>query len=171
MGALSNGEWEAERDAPPNAAEGVSSDGAGAALPGTAGGQLPGGAAGRADTDDGGSAIRSGGKLHSGGSAVSSGGGSGEDSLPVIERVRRRVAALDGIEGQPLADHAAQYDEVHVELQSALTEIDGQAGGGSGSGSGPGGQAGGEGASEPAEQASSQSAGRTSRESSLQSGG
>lgn len=48
--------------------------------------------------------------------------------LPVAERVRRRVAALDGIADLPLSEHAQRYDEVHAELQAALTEIDGESG-------------------------------------------
>jgi hypothetical protein len=48
---------------------------------------------------------------------------------PVEERVRQQVASLVGIENRPLAEHAQRYDEVHVELQAALTEIDGESGG------------------------------------------
>jgi hypothetical protein len=47
---------------------------------------------------------------------------------PVEERVRRQVAALDGIADRPLSEHAQRYDEVHAELQAALTEIDGESG-------------------------------------------
>jgi hypothetical protein len=47
---------------------------------------------------------------------------------PVEERVRRHVAALDGIADLPLSEHAQRYDEVHAELQAALTEIDGESG-------------------------------------------
>jgi hypothetical protein len=50
--------------------------------------------------------------------------------LPGEEQVRRQVSALlDGIENRPLAEHAQRYDEVHTELQVALTEIDGVRGG------------------------------------------
>jgi hypothetical protein len=45
---------------------------------------------------------------------------------PVAERVRRQVAALDGLAALPLSEHARRYDEVHAELQAALTEIDGE---------------------------------------------
>jgi len=48
---------------------------------------------------------------------------------PVEERVRQQVATLVGIENRPLAEHAQRYDEVHAELQAALTEIDGESGG------------------------------------------
>ena len=48
---------------------------------------------------------------------------------PVEERVRQQVASLSGIENRPLAEHAQRYDEVHAELQAALTEIDGESGG------------------------------------------
>ena len=48
---------------------------------------------------------------------------------PVEERVRQQVARLDGIEALPPAEHAQRYDEVHAELQAALTEIDGEGGG------------------------------------------
>jgi hypothetical protein len=46
--------------------------------------------------------------------------------LPVAERVRRQVATLDGLAALPLSEHAQRYDEVHAELQAALTEIDGE---------------------------------------------
>jgi hypothetical protein len=45
---------------------------------------------------------------------------------PVAERVRRQVATLDGLAALPLSEHAQRYDEVHAELQAALTEIDGE---------------------------------------------
>jgi hypothetical protein len=51
------------------------------------------------------------------------------EDASVEERVRYHVAGLDGIERRPLAEHAQRYDEVHVELQAALTEIDGESGG------------------------------------------
>ena len=46
--------------------------------------------------------------------------------LPVAERVRRQAGALDGLADLPLSEHARRYDEVHAELQAALTEIDGE---------------------------------------------
>ncbi len=49
--------------------------------------------------------------------------------VPAEERVRRQVAALDGIDERPLAEHAERYDQVHAQLQAALTGIDGGAGG------------------------------------------
>ncbi|HEY3090824.1 MAG TPA: hypothetical protein VGJ59_22470 [Jatrophihabitantaceae bacterium] len=49
-------------------------------------------------------------------------------AVPVEQRVREQVAALDGIEGVPLAEHAQRYDEVHAALQAALVEIDGESG-------------------------------------------
>lgn len=60
-----------------------------------------------------------------GGAVVEDDGGT---DLPVEERVRRQVAALDGIADLPLSEHARRYDEVHAELQAALTEIDGESG-------------------------------------------
>jgi hypothetical protein len=50
------------------------------------------------------------------------------DAVPVEQRVRAQVAALDGIEDVPLAEHAQRYDEVHAALQAALVEIDGESG-------------------------------------------
>jgi hypothetical protein len=49
-------------------------------------------------------------------------------AVPVEQRVREQVAALDGIEDVPLAEHAQRYDEVHAALQAALVEIDGESG-------------------------------------------
>jgi len=49
-----------------------------------------------------------------------------EADLSVADRVRRQVAALDGLAALPLSEHARRYDEVHAELQAALTEIDGE---------------------------------------------
>jgi hypothetical protein len=50
------------------------------------------------------------------------------EAAPVEQRVREHVAALDGIEDVPLAEHAQRYDEVHAALQAALVEIDGESG-------------------------------------------
>jgi hypothetical protein len=47
-------------------------------------------------------------------------------AVPVEQCVREQVAALDGIEDVPLAEHAQRYDEVHAALQAALVEIDGE---------------------------------------------
>ena len=56
--------------------------------------------------------------------------GPGVDELsadaPIEERVRHHAASLDGIEHRPIGEHAQRYDEVHTELQAALTEIDGE---------------------------------------------
>lgn len=49
-------------------------------------------------------------------------------AVPVEQRVREQVAALDGIEDVPLGEHARCYDEVHAALQAALVEIDGESG-------------------------------------------
>lgn len=49
-------------------------------------------------------------------------------AVPVEQRVREQVAALDGIEDVPLAEHAQRYDEVHAALQAVLVEIDGESG-------------------------------------------
>jgi hypothetical protein len=47
---------------------------------------------------------------------------------PVDERVRSQLAAqLEDIEHRPLAEHAERYDQVHSELQTALSDIDGAA--------------------------------------------
>jgi hypothetical protein len=46
---------------------------------------------------------------------------------PVEVRVRRQVAELEGIEHRPLGEHAERYDQVHAELQAALSDIDGAA--------------------------------------------
>lgn len=46
---------------------------------------------------------------------------------PVDERVRSQLVQLDDIEHRPLAEHAERYDQVHAELQSALSDIDGAA--------------------------------------------
>jgi hypothetical protein len=48
---------------------------------------------------------------------------------PVAERVRLLVSELDGIETRPLGEHAERYSQAHVQLQAALSEIDGGAGG------------------------------------------
>lgn len=48
---------------------------------------------------------------------------------PVEERVRLLASELDGIETRPLGEHAERYSEVHAQLQAALSEIDGGAGG------------------------------------------
>ena len=50
------------------------------------------------------------------------------EPVPVEQRVREQVAALDRIEDVPLAEHAQRYDEVHAALQAALVEIDGESG-------------------------------------------
>lgn len=50
------------------------------------------------------------------------------ESVPVEQRVHEQVAALEGIEGAPVAEHAQRYDEVHAALQAALVEIDGESG-------------------------------------------
>jgi len=44
---------------------------------------------------------------------------------PVDERVRRQLAQLEDIEHRPLSEHAERYDQVHAELQAALSDIDG----------------------------------------------
>jgi hypothetical protein len=83
--------------------------------------------AGDASGDDGAQPQRADGTEHSDkGNRRNSDPGS---DVSVEERVRRRVAELDGIEHQPLATHAERYDEIHAELQAALTEIDGESGG------------------------------------------
>ena len=46
---------------------------------------------------------------------------------PVDERVRSQLAQLEDIEHRPLAEHAERYDQVHAELQTALSDIDGAA--------------------------------------------
>ena len=46
---------------------------------------------------------------------------------PVDERVRSQLAQLEGIEQRPLPEHAERYDQVHAELQAALSDIDGAA--------------------------------------------
>ena len=51
-----------------------------------------------------------------------------DGAVPVEQRVREKVAALDGIEDVPLGEHAQRYDEVHAALQAALVEIDGESG-------------------------------------------
>jgi len=48
---------------------------------------------------------------------------------PIEERVRRQVSELDEIETLPLGEHAERYNQVHAQLQAALSEIDGGAGG------------------------------------------
>jgi hypothetical protein len=48
--------------------------------------------------------------------------------MPVEQRVRDHVTALDDIEDVPLAEHAKRYGEVHAALQAALVEIDGESG-------------------------------------------
>jgi hypothetical protein len=48
--------------------------------------------------------------------------------IELEEQVRRQLAELDGIENRPLAEHAERYDQVHRQLQAALSEIDGAAG-------------------------------------------
>ena len=46
---------------------------------------------------------------------------------PVDEHVRGQLAELEDIEDRPLPEHAERYDQVHAELQAALSDIDGAA--------------------------------------------
>jgi hypothetical protein len=43
----------------------------------------------------------------------------------VQERIEKQRAVLDDIQQRPLGEHAALYNEVHTQLQAALTELDG----------------------------------------------
>lgn len=44
---------------------------------------------------------------------------------PALTRVTLAVESLENLDDLPLAGHATQFDHVHNELQSALTEIEG----------------------------------------------
>lgn len=45
-----------------------------------------------------------------------------------VERLRASAATLDDLDERPVADHAARYEAVHDELQTALRDIDDQPG-------------------------------------------
>ena len=36
-----------------------------------------------------------------------------------------RIAAVDGLSGRPLAEHADAYDALHIDLKRRLGEVDG----------------------------------------------
>jgi hypothetical protein len=44
---------------------------------------------------------------------------------PVLARVATAVERVEHLAGQPLAEHAAAYQEIHGEFQAALAEIEG----------------------------------------------
>lgn len=55
--------------------------------------------------------------------------GTAPDSAPEVTgepRVDQALTRLRDIEGAPLADHVAAYDEVHRLLQDALADLDGE---------------------------------------------
>jgi hypothetical protein len=43
------------------------------------------------------------------------------------ERVQRALTALDGLDGQPLAEHVAVFDDLHTALSDALAGPSGPA--------------------------------------------
>ncbi len=43
---------------------------------------------------------------------------------PVEDRVRGQLADLEAIDDRPLAEHAERYDQIHGQLQAALSDID-----------------------------------------------
>lgn len=46
-------------------------------------------------------------------------------STVIVANVERSAAALDELEGRPVAEHVARYDALHGELSEALASIDG----------------------------------------------
>jgi hypothetical protein len=60
-------------------------------------------------------------------SAVGSSGESPTTPSPAdTAAVANFIAPLGAVEGLPVAEHAAIYQQVHASLQSALAEIDGR---------------------------------------------
>ena len=49
----------------------------------------------------------------------------GEPTEAVIERIRTTAADVADLSDVPLADHVQRFEQVHSDLQAALTEIDG----------------------------------------------
>ena len=43
---------------------------------------------------------------------------------PIEDRVRAQLADLEEIDDRPLSEHAERYDQIHEQLQAALSDID-----------------------------------------------
>jgi hypothetical protein len=53
-------------------------------------------------------------------------GGPAEEAAPaVVGDLAAAAAALDDLDGFPVADHVARYDALHGELSEALAAVDG----------------------------------------------